>query len=139
MTARDERLLTEPAVSTGPLKAFNVLIGVASLVVLLQGLWAGIFIREGKHDNSTWVQAHSRGADLAILLAIAAAVVVVWKVRERRDLAIGSVAFAVLLVLEAYVGGLIGSNPAVQAVHFPLAMGLLGLAVWLPLRARQAT
>jgi heme A synthase len=48
---------------------------------------------------------------------------------------VGSIVFTVLLVLEAYIGGEVGGHPALQVVHFPLAMALLGLAVWLPLRA----
>ena len=44
----------------------------------------------------------------------------------------------VLLALEAYLGGLIGDSPAVTALHFPLAMALMGLAVWLPVRAVRA-
>lgn len=116
---------------------YSVLIGLATIVVLFQAVWAGIFIREGKDNSSTWVDVHARGADLAILLAIAAAVVVFLKLRDRRDLLIGTIAFAVLLMVEAYLGGLIGDSPAVEVIHFPLAMGLMGLAVWLPLRARR--
>lgn len=115
---------------------FSALTGIASVLVLLQALWAGIFLREGKDNNETWVKVHARGADLAIVIAIVAAVFVVFKLRDRRDLVIGSSAFAVLLMLEAFLGGLIGNNPGVQAVHFPLAMALMALSVWLPLRAR---
>jgi heme A synthase len=116
---------------------YVALLGLASLVVLFQAVWAGLFIREGKDNNDTWVNVHARGADLAIVLAIAAAVVVFLRMRDRRDLLIGTIAFAVALVLEAYLGGLIGDSPAVEVVHFPLALALMGLAVWLPLRARR--
>ena len=115
---------------------FTALIGIASVLVLLQAVWAGMFIREGQHDNATWVKVHARGADLAILVAIAAAVFALIKLRRRRDLVIGSIAFAVLLLLEAYLGGLIGNSPGAEAVHFPLAMALMALSVWLPLRSR---
>ena len=117
---------------------YGVLIGLASLVVLFQGVWAGMFIREGHDNTSSWVTVHARGADLAILLAIVAAVVAFVSMRHRKDLVVGSIAFAVLLILEAYLGGLIGDKPGVQVIHFPLAMALLGLAVWLPIRARRA-
>ena len=116
---------------------YTSLIGLAALAVLLQGLWAGLFIHEGKDNNASWVNVHARGADLAILLAIAATVVAVLKMRERRDLIIGTGAFVVLLVLEAYIGGLIGAHSGLTAVHFPLAMGLMGLAVWLPFKATR--
>jgi hypothetical protein len=45
----------------------------------------------------------------------------------------------VLLVLEAYIGGLIRDDgkDALTAVHVPLAMFLMGLVVWLPFRAAR--
>ncbi len=116
---------------------YTSLIGLAALDVLLQGLWAGMFIREGKDNNSSWVNVHARGADLAILLGIIATVVAVIKLRERRDLIVGTGAFVVLLVVEAYIGGLIGDHAGLTAVHIPLAMGLMGLAVWLPFKATR--
>jgi hypothetical protein len=43
----------------------------------------------------------------------------------------------VLLVVEAYLGGLIRDDgkDSLTAVHVPLALALMALAVWLPLRA----
>ena len=76
---------------------YTSVIGLAALAVLLQGLWAGLFIREGKDNNSTWVQVHARGADVAILLAVIATVVAFVKLRDRTDLVVGSVVFTVLL------------------------------------------
>ncbi|HEY0239887.1 MAG TPA: hypothetical protein VGC37_14710, partial [Friedmanniella sp.] len=105
------------------------------LVVLLQGLWAGLFVVEGQDDKDSWVTVHARGAEVAIGLALIATVVAFVKLRSRRDLVVGSVVFTVLLVLEAYLGGLIGDHSALTAVHFPLAMALMGLAVWLPFRS----
>ena len=119
-------------------RLFSSVLGVASVVVLLQAVWAGVFIREGHRDNGSWVTVHARGADIAIALAVVAAGVAMVKLRDRRDLVIGSVVFALLLVLEAFLGGLVGKHPPVQEVHFPLGMALMGLAVWLPLRARHA-
>lgn len=138
---------TEPTTSTttpdrsataGARKAYVSLIGVASVVVLLQALWAGLFVHEGEDYEEKWVEIHARGADLAILLTVVAAVVVIVKLRHRKDLLVGTVAMAVVLVLEAYLGGLIGDQPGVTAIHFPLALALMGLAVWLPLRARSS-
>lgn len=124
-----------PTTKRSPL--FASLVGIVALIVLFQAVWAGIFVREGKDYNATWVQVHSRGADLAILLTVVAAVVVFVKLRDRRDLLVGSIALAVVLVLESYIGGLIGASPWVTAIHFPLAMAIMGLCVWLPLRARR--
>ena len=129
-----------PVTRTGS-PVYSALIGLASLVVLLQGLWAGIFLEhDGERDAaSSWIDVHARGADLAILLGVLATVYAFWKLRARTDLWIGSLVFTVLLVLEAYLGGLIRDDgqDTLTAVHVPLAMALMGLAVWLPLRARR--
>jgi hypothetical protein len=122
---------------------FSSLIGVAAVVVLLQGLWAGIFLeKDGERDAaSTWIDVHARGADLALLLAVVATVWAVWKLRSRKDLWVGSLVFTVLLGLESYLGGAIrdAGKDSLTAVHVPIAMLLMGLAVWLPVRARSAS
>ena len=114
---------------------YSSLIGLAATAVLLQGGGAGLFVREGQDYTQSWVEAHARGADVAILLAVLATAVAVWKHRQRRDLIIGSAALTVLLVVEAYIGGLIGAHSGASVIHFPIAMALMGLAVWLPFRA----
>lgn len=123
-------------------RLFAPLIGLTALAVLMQGLWAGIFLEhDGRRDHASgWIDVHARGADLAILLAAAATVVAFLALRARRDLWIGSGVLTVLLVIEAYLGGLIRDQgkDTLTAVHVPLAMALMGLVVWLPLRARQA-
>lgn len=125
-----------PAVRSGALSAFAALEGITCLLIILQGVWAGMFIREGQDNNDSWVKVHDWGARAAILVAVIAAVVAIARLRSRRDLVIGSVALAVLLFVEAYIGGLVGDNPAIQVIHFPLALALVGLAVWLPIRLR---
>ncbi len=101
-------------------------------------MWAGLFVHEGEDYTESWVEVHARGADIAIGLAVIAAVFAFVKLRERRDLWIGAGAMAVLLVLEAYIGGLVGDHPGVTVAHFPIGMALMGLAVWLPLRAGRS-
>lgn len=119
---------------------YGALIGVAALVVLLQGLWAGIFLEhDGARDAASgWIDLHARGADVAIALGIAATIVAFVKLRAQRDLWIGSAVFVALLIPESYLGGLIRdqSKDVLTAVHVPLAMGIMALAVWLPVRAR---
>jgi hypothetical protein len=63
--------------------------------------------------------------------------VALWKLRGRRDLWVGSAVLTVLLVLEAYLGGLIRDDHvgSLTAVHVPLAMAIMGLVIWLPVRA----
>ena len=120
---------------------FSTLIGLAALAVLLQGLWAGIFLEhDGKRDTAgKWINVHARGAEVALALAALATVVAFGKLRQRKDLWIGSAALTVLIVLESYLGGLIRdqSKDTLTAVHVPLAMALMGLAVWLPFQATR--
>jgi heme A synthase len=115
----------------------SALVGLAALAILLQAVWAGLFIRPGEADDQFWVTVHARGAEVAIALALAAAVVAFWRLRSRRDLVVGSAALVVLLIVEAFIGGEVYDHPGLQVVHFPLALALMALAVWLPFRARQ--
>lgn len=116
--------------------AYNALIGLAALGVLLQGLWAGLFVQEGKDYDEDWVHVHALDGEITIALAAIATVVAFVQLRQtRRDLLVGTAALTVVLVLEAYIGGLIGDHSRLTAVHFPLAMAIIGLAVWLPVRA----
>ena len=111
---------------------FSGLIGPAGLGVLLQGVWAGMIIREGHDNTPSWVEVHARGAEITPAVAVGAAIVALVELRSRRDVVFGSIAFVILLALEAFIGGLGGEHRALQALHFPFAMALLGLAVWLP-------
>ncbi len=136
-TSRPAGSSTAPS---GAATAQRVLLGISALAVLLQGLWAGLFIRhEGEEYIGTWVEVHSAGGEVAIGAAALAAIIGFWKLRERRDLWIGSAVLTVLLVLESYLGGLIkdSGKESLVPVHVPLAMALMGVAVWLVVRVRQ--
>lgn len=113
---------------------FSALVGLATLAVFLQSVWAGMMIREGKDYDATWVSLHDWDAKAALLLALAATIVALIKLRSRRDLAIGVAALTVLIFLESYIGGIIGDKPGAVAMHIPLSFAILVLAVWLPLR-----
>ncbi|RZS90317.1 hypothetical protein EV189_2102 [Motilibacter rhizosphaerae] len=114
---------------------FSALVGLATLGILLQGLWAGLFVHEGKEYEDTWVHVHSIDGEVTIVLALLATVVAFLKLRRSRpELLAGSAALTVLLIVEAYIGGLIGDHSGLTAIHFPLALALMGLAVWLPVR-----
>lgn len=114
---------------------YSALVGLASLAIVLQGLWAGLFVQEGQDYKDNWVKVHATGGEVAIALSALATVVAFVKLRSRRDLVVGTGALTVILVLEAYIGGLIGDHSRLTAIHFPLAMALVALAVWLPMRA----
>jgi hypothetical protein len=113
---------------------WSALVGLTSLGVLLQGLWAGLFLRRGASGRQTWVEVHQHGAEVTVLLALLATVAAAVWLRSRVDLLVGTVLLFVLLVLEMVLGSAAGSA---IAVHVPLAMVLMGLAVWLPLAARR--
>ncbi len=133
---------TRPAATraTARTTLFSALAGLAALAVLLQGLWAGIFLEhDGQRDDANgWIDVHARGGEVALALAIAATVVALWRHRARKDLWIGSLVLVVLLLLESYIGGLIrdDSKDTLTALHVPLAMAIMAVSVWLPLRAR---
>ena len=120
---------------------FAALVGLVGLAVLLQGLWAGIFLEhDGERDAAgTWIDVHARGGEIAILLAAVATVVAFVTARARKDLWIGGLALVLLLVLGAWIGGLIrdDSKDTLTAIHVPLAMALMGLVAWLSFRAAK--
>lgn len=117
---------------------YSALVGLASLGVLLQGVWAGLFIRENAGYDSHWVAVHSLDGQVTTALALVATGVAFVQLRARRDLVLGTALLTVLLVVEVALGEAVGRSHALQVVHIPLAMALMGLAVWLPLRARRA-
>jgi uncharacterized membrane protein YfcA len=122
--------------------AFSALIGLTTLTILLQGVWAGIFLEhDGERDKSSgWIDVHAAGAAVAVVLALVATVVAFMRLRRRTDLWAGSATLAVLLIVEYFLGKLISDNSkdTLTAVHVPLAMLIMGLAVWLPVRSRQS-
>ncbi|MEW1952719.1 hypothetical protein [Terrabacter sp. NPDC080008] len=144
MAPTSTRVESEPGTAnaaTPGRRLFGILTGLTALLVLLQGLWAGIFLEhDGERDAaSSWIEVHAHGGEVALVLAVAAVVVAFVKLRPRRDLLIGSTALVVLLLLESYIGGLIADDSldSLTAVHVPLAMATMAVAVWLPLRARH--
>ena len=118
---------------------FAVLVGLAAIAVLLQGLWAGIFLQHDGHrdDAGSWIEVHAHGGEVALVLAALATAWAFMRLRARPELWLGGLALTVLLVVEAYLGGLIGDDgkDSLTVVHVPLALALMALAVWLPLRA----
>ena len=78
---------------------------------------------------------HARSGEAAIAFAVLASTVAVVKLRSRRGIVIGSITLTVLLIAESYFGGLIGATPDMTVIHIPLALALMGLAIWLTMRA----
>jgi hypothetical protein len=123
------------APSTRPHPAYSALVGLASLGVLLQGLWAGLFLRRG--DQGTWVSIHQHAGETTVLIGVLAAIAALIWMRDNRPVLIGTLVFAVLLVVELMLGYASDDRGGSVAVHVPLALLLMGLAVWLPLAARR--
>jgi len=144
MTTTSTAERTTPTTSTDQRHTrpvFAILAGISALAVLLQGLWAGIFLEHDGHRDaaSSWIDVHARGGDVALLFAALATVYAFWKHRDRKDLWVGAGLYTVLIAVEAWIGGRIRDDGAdtLTAVHVPLALLIMGLAVWLPLRARR--
>lgn len=116
----------------------SVLIVLDAVAVLLQGLWAGIFLEhDGKRDAAgSWIDVHARGGEIALVLTVVTTVAVLAVLRHRRDLWIGGIVLTVLLVLESYVGGLIrdDSKDTLTALHVPLGMLIMGTVAALVVR-----
>src|SRR4051812_11784890 len=125
----------------GSRRVYSALTGLAALAVLLQGLWAGLFLEhDGQRDAaSSWIDVHALGGEVAIVFAALAAAWALFRLRSRKDLLYGAIVLVVLLILEAYLGGLIRDDGKdfFTPVHIPLAMLLMGVSVWLPLRAAR--
>jgi heme A synthase len=115
------------------------LLGISALAILLQGLWAGLFLEHdgGRAAAGDWIDVHARGGEIALIFAIFATFFTFAKCRERKDLWIGSGVLAGLLVIESYLGGWIRDRgrDSLTAIHVPLGMVLMGLVVWLSVRA----
>lgn len=141
-TSLRENQRTTPT-DAGSRRIYAAVTGLAAIAVLLQGLWAGIFLEhDGQRDRaSSWIDVHATGGEVAIFFAALATVWALVRLRGRKDLVLGAGALTVLLVLEAYLGGLIRDDgkDALTAVHIPLSLLLMGVAVWLPFRAKRTT
>ena len=80
-----------------PHPAWSALVGLTSLGVLLQGLWAGLFLRPDA--GGPWYSVHRHGAEATVVLALLATVAAAMWLRHRRDLLVGTVLLLVLLVV----------------------------------------
>lgn len=127
---------------SGPTALFSALTGLTSLAVLLQGVWAGIFLEhDGDRDKAgTWIDVHNVGGVVALVLAVISLVVCATRLRARKDLVVGSAALVVLLAVEYMLGMLIHNSgkDVLTAIHVPLALVIMAVVVWLPLRVRYA-
>ena len=127
---------TETAVPS-PHPVWSALVGVASLGILLQGLWAGLFLRPGAGGRQTWVAVHQHAGEAIAVVALLATIAAVIWMRRSTAVLVGTVLLLVLVVVQVLLGYAIDGSANAVAVHVPLALVLMGLAVWLPLAARR--
>jgi hypothetical protein len=120
-----------------PHPVWSALVGLTTLGVLLQGLWAGLFLRRGAGGRDTWVSIHQHAGETTVLLALLATIAALIWLRARRDLLIGTALLLVLLVVELVLGYTIEDSGSAVVVHVPLALLIMGVAVWLPVAARR--
>lgn len=140
MTGSEMKTTTAATAVAARSLLFNALLGLTTLAILLQGVWAGIFLEhDGKRDAaSAWLNAHAASANVAVALALAATIVAAVRLRPRKDLVRGSAALTVLLITETVLGHVAHSGTdTLTAVHVPLAMAIIALAVRLSVRARN--
>jgi hypothetical protein len=117
--------------------AHSALVGLTSLGVLLQGVWAGLFMG-GSDDPGRWATVHQHGGEATVALGFLATVAALVWLRDRRVVVVGTALLFVLLVVQLVVGMAIGDSSWAVVVHVPLAMLLMGLAFWLPTQARRS-
>jgi hypothetical protein len=139
MSATETNTTTSSAAAGARSGLFNALMGLTTLAILLQGLWAGIFLEhDGKRDDASgWIDTHAVGAYVALVLALAATIVAFMRLRSRKDLVRGTAALTVLIFIEGPRPRRGGGTDALTAVHIPLAMALMAMAVGLSIRARH--
>jgi uncharacterized membrane protein len=121
---------------TRPHPAFSALVGLTTLGVLLQGLWAGLFLG-GTDDPGMWKDVHNYGAMATVALALLATVAgLVW-MRRNRPAVIAAGALFVLLVVETGLGAAADDSRGTLIVHVPLALLIMALAVYVPVMTRR--
>jgi hypothetical protein len=125
------------SVSAGRVRAFFVLSTLTTLAIWFQGVTAGQFLSQ---DNEAWVTTHGVIADASWVLALATAVVGFWGIRTVAPrLVMWAAALFVLALAQTGVGHLMTDyGKDLVAVHVPLAMAVMGLTVWVTIRAARA-
>jgi ABC-type uncharacterized transport system permease subunit len=125
-----------PPARSGPV--FAALVGLTTLAILLQALFAGEFVDRAKAGG--WLSAHNANAIVVVALGVITAIYAAAMLRaSARPLVIGSAVLAVLLVVQTVIGHAItdDNDNGLLVIHIPLAMLVFGLAIWLSAKARS--
>jgi len=115
------------------IKATAALVGVLSLLILVQAFTGGWTAREA--NKTGLVHAHQGVAYLVLGLAVALVIValVMWRGMAGGQVVVAeSVALLVLIIIQIGIGQQIGKgkgHPGLLAIHIPLAMIIFGITL----------
>jgi hypothetical protein len=124
------------SVSPGRARAFLVLSALTSLAILLQGVTAGQFLGR---EAEGWVTTHGVIADVSWVLALVTAIFGARAIRAvAQRLVIWAGVLFVVTLAQTGVGHLMTDyHKNLVALHVPLAMVVLGLTIWVTVRAAR--
>jgi heme A synthase len=118
--------------SPAAVKTFSMVNGLTLLGVLLQGVWAGLFI--DRAEREPWVTVHEIGGFVVVVLSLVTALVAITLLRRADPaLTFGAVGLLLLLVIQTGLGEGISKAGSQELLvsHVPLAMLIFGLGVYL--------
>jgi hypothetical protein len=113
-------------------RLFSVLVGVATLAIIVQAVTAGLFV--DRRGSDAWVTVHGAIADVTWVTALALAIVAYRTIRATHHrLWLGSALLFVLTLAQTGIGHLITDQGVdwLLVVHIPLALAIFGLTIWL--------
>ena len=118
-------------------RAYVVLIALATLAVVVQGFLFAAFYSEGERD---FIDVHAAVADISLLVVVLIITSLAFLTRFRRDRRIGwlTLTLAVLWFVQHSLGYGIVDARWLEMIHIPLALLILGLALYLTDRAYRA-
>lgn len=123
-------------------RIFSIVNGLTLLGVLLQAVWAGLFVDQAGRDM--WITVHEIGGFVVVLLALVTALVAAVLLRRAGSaLTLGAVGLLVLIVVQTGLGEAITKSGREELIvsHVPLAMLIFGLGIYLSIagaRLRRA-
>lgn len=129
--------------SPAAVRTFSMVNGLTLLGVLLQAVWAGLFI--DRAEREPWVTVHEIGGFVVVVLSLATALLAIALLRRADSaLTFGAVGQFLLLVVQTGLGEGISKAGSQELLvsHVPLAMLIFGLGVYLSVasaRLRRAT
>ena len=119
-------------------RAYVVLIALTPLTVIIQGILFAAFYSEG--GKKGFIDAPAVGADISLLVVVLIITPLAFLARVRRSRRIGwlTLTLAVLWFVQHSLGYGIADARWIETIHIPLALVILGLALYLTDRAYRA-